>query len=219
MGAECETSADGGVMIVAMGGLPSTGKSTLAQALTDAIPGVLLDTAALRKLLFPGLVAAPPELNDWLYEGVLKAASWNLDTAPGTVIVLDGRPLTRNRDVLSLSRFASTLGHALYVVECVCPEEVARTRSTASDRDPFLSSEDAVVDPIPEPKVVVDTCQPLELCVSAVLNAVFGSLPATDAAADPGAARGVDHPPARDFADQPVARGPEAPALHRPLAG
>ncbi|MET9779324.1 AAA family ATPase [Streptomyces sp. NPDC006367] len=163
-------------MIVALGGLPFTGKSTLARALADAIPGVLLDTAALRKVLFPNLVAVPPELNDWLYEGVLKAASWNLDTVPGTVIVLDGRPLTRNRDVLSLRRFASSLGHALYIVECVCPEEVAsaRARSAAGVPDPLLSAKGTGTDPIPDPKVVVDTCQPLEQCVSTALDAVLG---------------------------------------------
>ncbi|WP_327378765.1 ATP-binding protein (plasmid) [Streptomyces sp. NBC_01216] len=162
-------------MIVALGGRPFTGKSTLARALAEALPGVLLDTAALRKVLFPNLVAAPPELNDWLYEGVLKAASWNLDTAPGTIIVLDGRPLTRNRDVLSLRRFASSLGHVLHIVECVCPDEVAsaRARSAAAGvPDPLPRPKDAGTDPIPEPKVVVDTCQPLERCVSTTLGAV-----------------------------------------------
>ncbi|MER6116093.1 AAA family ATPase [Streptomyces sp. NPDC001743] len=165
-------------MIVALGGRPFTGKTTLARALAEALPGVLLDTAALRKVLFPNLVSAPPELNDWLYEGVLKAASWNLDTAPGTVIVLDGRPLTRNRDVLSLRRFASSLGHVLHIVECVCPDEVAsvRARSAAAGApDPLPRSKDAGTDPIPEPKVVVDTRQPLERCVSTALHAVSTS--------------------------------------------
>ncbi|WP_181383947.1 AAA family ATPase [Streptomyces sp. NWU339] len=162
-------------MIVALGGLPFTGKSTLARALAEAMPGVLLNTAALRKVLFPTLVAVPPELNDWLYEGVLKAASWNLDTAPGTVIVLDGRPLTRHRDVLSLRRFASSLGHPLHIVECVCPNEVALARSAAAGVPDLLpSAKDSGTDPIPEPKAVVDTCWPLEQCVSAALDAVSG---------------------------------------------
>ncbi|MFJ2419208.1 AAA family ATPase [Streptomyces brevispora] len=174
-------------MIIALGGLPFTGKSTLARALAEAMPGVLLDKAALRKVLFPTLVTAPPELNDWLYEGVLKAASWNLDTAPGTVVVLDGRPLTRYRDVLSLRRFASSLDHALYIVECVCPGEVAVARSAAAGApDPLLSVQNADTDQIPEPKVVVDTSQPLEQCVSAALNAVSGRAAPQDEDSAPG---------------------------------
>jgi len=162
-------------MIVALGGLPFTGKSTLARAVAEAIPGVLLDTVALQKVLFPTLVAVPPELNDWLYEGVLKAASWNLDTAPGTVIVLDGRPLTRHRDVMSLRRFASSLGHTLHIVECVCPDEVASARSAAAGVS-YLppSAKGPSTDPIRGPKVVVDTCRPLEHCVSAALDAMSG---------------------------------------------
>ncbi|MFE0774181.1 AAA family ATPase [Streptomyces sp. NPDC058861] len=162
-------------MIIALGGRPSTGKSTLARALAEAIPGILLDTAALRKVLFPSVVESPPELDNWLYEGVLKAASWNLDTVPGTVIVLDARPLTRRRDVLSLRCFASALNHALHVIECVCPDDVALVRSAAAGTSQPLSSlEDAGTDPIPEPKVVVDTCQPLAQCVSVTLAALPG---------------------------------------------
>ncbi|MFD7861399.1 AAA family ATPase [Streptomyces sp. NPDC059783] len=160
-------------MLVALGGLPFTGKSTLARSLADAIPGVLLDSASVQKALFPTLDVASREVSDWLYESVLKAASWNLDSAPGTVIVLDGRPLTRNRDALSLRRFSETLGHELYIVECVCPEDVARARSVAANAPSLLSQ---ATDPVPEPKIVVDTWQPLEQCVSIVLDALHVSL-------------------------------------------
>ncbi|MFI5642038.1 AAA family ATPase [Streptomyces goshikiensis] len=163
-------------MIVAVGGRSFTGKSTLARALAEAIPGVLLDKAALRKLLFPNLAIASREVSDCLYEWLLKAASWNLDTSPGTVIVLDGRPLTRNRDVLSLRRFASSLGHALHIVECVCPEGVAleRAESMGAVGAPEMSGTgDGAEDPIPEPKIVVDTCQPVQRCVSTVLERVI----------------------------------------------
>ncbi|MFE6977171.1 AAA family ATPase [Streptomyces sp. NPDC057682] len=159
-------------MIVAVGGLPFTGKSTLARSLSEAIPGLLLDAAALQRVLFPSLVVPPREVNDWLYESVLKATSWNLDTTPGSVIVLDGRPLTRTRDALSLRRFAATLGHALHIVECVCPDDVARARSAAAGA--LYPPPNAGTDPIPEPAVVVNTCRPLEECISIVLDAVLG---------------------------------------------
>ncbi|MGW0770803.1 AAA family ATPase [Streptomyces sp. NPDC002676] len=165
-------------MIVALGGRPFTGKSTLARALAEAIPGVLLDKAALRKLLFPNLVTASPEVNDCLYGWILQAASWNLDTAPGSVIVLDGRPLTRMRDVLSLRRFASNLGHALHIVECVCPDEIVLARASARAGEangaqvPPANLMDEAADPIPEPKIVVNTSLPVEQCVSSALGHV-----------------------------------------------
>ncbi|WP_327740510.1 ATP-binding protein (plasmid) [Streptomyces nojiriensis] len=160
-------------MIVALGGRPLTGKSTLARALAEVVPrGVLLGTADLRRVLFPTLGDMPAELADWLYEGVLKAASWTLDTAPRTVIVLDGRPLTRSRDVQSLHRFASSLGHTLCIVECVCPDDVALARAAGVARVQGSLTYSQGTDPIPEPTVVVDTCRPLEQCVAAVVDAV-----------------------------------------------
>ncbi|MFD6621485.1 AAA family ATPase [Streptomyces diastaticus] len=162
-------------MIVAVGGRPFTGKSTLARALADALSGVLLDTTTVRKAFFPTVVEAPPEVTDWLYEGLLKAASWTLDTTPGAIIVLDGRPLTRNRDVLALQRFAAHVGHMLQLIECVCPADVAaeRSRSAATEAGGLpAGTADNGTDPIPEPKVVVDTSHSLERCVSAALDGV-----------------------------------------------
>ncbi|MCX4826152.1 ATP-binding protein [Streptomyces sp. NBC_01142] len=165
-------------MLVALGGRPFTGKSTLARALAEAIPGVLLDKAALRKVLFPERVVVSPELNDRLYEWLLQAASWHLDTTPGAVIVLDGRPLTQARDVWSLRRFASNLGHALQIVECVCPEKVALERANAGPAEapgvqaPPADLRGESADPIPDPKIVVDTRLPVEQCVSTALDRV-----------------------------------------------
>ncbi|MGW1107395.1 AAA family ATPase [Streptomyces sp. NPDC002540] len=160
-------------MIVAVGGRPLTGKTTLAQALAEAIPGVLLDKAALRRVLFPELVTASPELNDRLYEWLLQAAAWQLDREPGTVIVLDGRPLTRIRDVLSLRRFAAGIGHALHVVECVCPDTVAVQRGKRADgREALAGQLDEPAEPIPEPKIVVDTLLSPAHCLRLALNKI-----------------------------------------------
>ncbi|MEE1808211.1 AAA family ATPase [Streptomyces sp. BE133] len=163
----------GECMIVALGGRPLTGKTTLAQALAEAMPGVLLDKAALRRVLFPELVTASPELNDRLYEWLLQAATWQLDREPGTVIVLDGRPLTRIRDVLSLRRFAAGIGHTLHIIECVCPDTVAAQRGKqADDCEAPAGRFDEPTEPIPEPKIVVDTLLPPEQCLRLALNRI-----------------------------------------------
>ncbi|MFE5097413.1 AAA family ATPase [Streptomyces sp. NPDC056638] len=160
-------------MIVALGGRPLTGKTTLARALAEAMPGILLDKVALQRVLFLDLATASPELNDRLYEWLLQAAAWQLDSQPGSVIVLDGRPLTRRRDVLSLRRFAAGIGHALHVVECVCPDTVAAQRGEQTDGYEALAGRlDEPSELIRGPKIVVDTLLPPEHCLKLALSKI-----------------------------------------------
>ncbi|MFE9802978.1 AAA family ATPase [Streptomyces goshikiensis] len=164
-------------MIVALGGRPRTGKTALARALAQAIPGILLDKAELRRVLFPKLATTSPEQNDRLNEWLLQAAVWHLETIPGSVVVLDGRPLTRLRDVEALRRFAYGIGHALHIVECVCPIDVSVARADAraaasQDRDPIADLSQEAADPIPEPKIVVDTLLPPARCLGVAIEGI-----------------------------------------------
>ncbi|MFJ6017477.1 hypothetical protein [Streptomyces sp. NPDC092952] len=160
-------------MIVALGGRPLTGKTTLAQALADARHGALLDVVALRRALFLELVTVSPELHNQLYEWLLQAAMWQLEREPGTVIVLDGRPLTRVRDVLSLRRFTDGIGHALHIIECVCPDTVAAQRGRGTDSyEAWDGKRDDSAERIPEPKIFVDTLRPLDSCLRFVLDRI-----------------------------------------------
>jgi predicted kinase len=166
-------------MIVALGGRPWTGKSTLARSLAKALPGVLLDKSELRRVLFPRLIAPSQEQNDRIYEFLLQAAVWHLETTPRGVVVLDGRPLTRIRDVLSLHRFASGIGQMLQIIECVCPEDVARQRGRGFASVPpaehaHPAPHNEVAEPIPGPKIVVDSQLPPEHCLSLALEALAG---------------------------------------------
>lgn len=160
-------------MIVAVGGRPWTGKTTLAQALAKAIPAVLLDKAALRRVLFPLPVAPSPEQSDRLYEFLLQATVWHLETSPGATVVLDGRPLTRPREVRALRRFAAGIGEALHIVECVCPDEVARGRAQTSAERPAECSGELAAS-VPGPKIVVDTLLSPEECLQAALQGIGG---------------------------------------------
>lgn len=160
-------------MIVAVGGLPWTGKSTLARNLAERLPGFLLDKIAVRNQLFPGgRSKASREQNDWSFEVVLKAAAWNLEATPGGVVVLDGPPLTRGRDIQALNRFASGIGQPLKVIECVCPTEIALGRGRA-ESVPRPASFDVRVpcrEPIPDPKIVVDTTLSEDRCLALALQ-------------------------------------------------
>ncbi|MEU5239771.1 hypothetical protein ACH4UR_25040 [Streptomyces lydicus] len=143
--------------------------------MAKALPGVLLDKAELRRVLFPRLVKASPEQNDRLYEFLLQAAVWHLDGSPGAVVVLDGRPLTRLVDVLSLRRFATALGQTLQIIECFRSDDSVVRGVEGGENDCGSSSQQSAhfgerSETIQGPKIMVDTRQPPSQCLDLVLD-------------------------------------------------
>ncbi|MET9840023.1 hypothetical protein ABZZ01_19855 [Streptomyces virginiae] len=178
-------------MIVAIGGRPQTGKSKLGRHLAVALDGVLLDLAQLRTVLFPAALTTSREQAARLYEWLLQAAVWNLHQRPAAPVVLDAHPLTHARDVRALRHLANSLGHRLDVIECV------RT-ATRADHDSLGDTQSRVLDP----KIVVDTRQPMADCVAQILHELARS-PGTEP---------VSHVP--PFPDaEPVSHGSHLPLL------
>ena len=69
-------------MIVIMAGLPGTGKSTLARALAQRLPGAVLDKDAIRAALFqPAYVEYSPAQDDFCQEIMLQTAAYLLAKA------------------------------------------------------------------------------------------------------------------------------------------
>ncbi len=113
-------------MLIAMAGLPGTGKSTLATALADALPAVVLDKDKLRTGLIPAeKIEYTRAQDDYVFELLLKAAEYNLNR--GRHVILDGRTFTRRYQVERVVLFAQS-NAALQIIECVCPEALALQR-------------------------------------------------------------------------------------------
>ena len=92
-------------MLIAMAGLPGTGKSTLATALADALPAVVLDKDKLRTGLIPAeKIEYSRAQDDYVFELLLKAAEYNLNR--GRHVILDGRTFTRRYQVERVELFA-----------------------------------------------------------------------------------------------------------------
>ncbi|MFP5283823.1 MAG: AAA family ATPase, partial [Actinomycetes bacterium] len=122
--------------LVAVGGLPGTGKSTLAAALADARGAVLVRSDRLRKELAgldPAADAAAPWRHgiysaEWtrrVYDEMARRAA-ELLTA-GESVVLDAS-WSSERDRRKAREVASTAYAAWRPLRCVAPAEVARQR-------------------------------------------------------------------------------------------
>lgn len=114
-------------MLIAMAGLPGTGKSTLATALADALPAVVLDKDKLRTGLIPAeRIEFTRAQDDYVFELLLKAAEYNLNR--GRHVILDGRTFTRRYQVERVELYAQEHKVGFRIIECVCPEELALCR-------------------------------------------------------------------------------------------
>lgn len=161
-------------MMVAMAGLPGTGKSTLARALADS--GVVLDKDVIRSLLFPpGYVEYSNEQDDFCQTLMLETAEYLTRRHPELWIFLDGRTFSRNYQLDRVIETARRLDTEWRIIECVCAEETARLRLEASRFShparnrtyELYQSLRAQFEPITVPKLVVNTDAPLEECVTA----------------------------------------------------
>lgn len=183
-------------VLILVHGLPGTGKSTIAQAISDQLGFALLQTDAIR-----ASVSGPsgglqgfneghyrPENRLRVYETMHEQAQ-NL-LSHGTSVVLDGTYLAAS--LRSDAAHLATQQHAAFlVVHCRCPDEIAvqrintRARSGASlseTRPEFFDQQRQAEEPdLPEQSpLAVDTssgtAEPLRSVFEAIRNKCFGDL-------------------------------------------
>lgn len=155
-------------MLVAMAGLPGTGKSALAARLAAALGGVVLSKDVVRAALFPGAALDySAEQDDISMRAVFAAAAHLRRTRPELPVFLDGRTFSKAHQVAALLALGAELGEPVRVIECVCPPEVARARIAADhaagahpagNRTPDLHDRSrANADPLTVPRLTLDT--------------------------------------------------------------
>jgi adenylylsulfate kinase len=167
-------------VLIAMAGLPGTGKSRLARALAEALGGVVLDKDTIRAALFP-----PAEIeystaqDDFCLAIMLEVAEYLFHKQPRRLVILDGRPFGRRYQRADITRFAVERDIPAGFIECVCSDETARARleqdaaaseHPAANRDYALYQQlKARFEPIEEAKLLVDTDQPFDACLACCL--------------------------------------------------
>src|SRR5699024_8161686 len=94
-------------MIVAMAGLPGTGKSTLARAWARQVNGVVLDKDTIRQAVFGGSVTYTRDQDALCFELMYHSGAWLLDRTPRLTLLLDGRTFLRADQVRAARVFAT----------------------------------------------------------------------------------------------------------------
>jgi aminoglycoside phosphotransferase family enzyme/predicted kinase len=175
-------------LVIAVGGLAGTGKSTLAGALADALGAELLRTDTIRQELFGKSTSATgvdagiyrAEARQHVYDELFaRATAWHRQ---GVSVVLDGTFSTVD-SVLEARGIATHPRAGFLAVECVCSPDVAHQRierrlaegRDASEARPELHAvQKSRWEPWPESisQIRVDTEQPLDEQIACVLAAL-----------------------------------------------
>jgi predicted kinase len=168
-------------MIILLAGLPGTGKSALAQALAPHLDAAILSKDDIRHALFaPQDIEYSTKQDDFVMQLMLKAAAWLLNKDPARIVFLDGRTFSRRYQIDEVIKTASHLRQPWRIIECTCPDELARARieSQASEHPADNRTFDhycevkSRFEPITLSKTTIDTSQSLEDCVEQALDAI-----------------------------------------------
>lgn len=164
------------MMLIAMAGLPGTGKSTLAARIAERIGGLVLNKDVVRAELFP-VVEYTREQDDAAVAWMYAEAARRIAEQP---VIIDGRTFSKAYQARDLFEAAARMGVEPRIIECVASDEVVKARlerDLASGSHPaknrtFEMYRDVKhrVEPLCVPRLTVDTgTTPLEDCVEQVL--------------------------------------------------
>ena len=162
-------------VLIAMAGLPGTGKSTLASRLAAELGGVMLCKDVVRAELFAAVDYSREQDNAAVAAMYAKARD-----IVGRPVIIDGRTFSKAYQVRDLFAAAEVMGESPRIIECVCSDEVVRERierDRKSDTHPAGNRDFELylkvkshAEPLTVPRLVLDTgTLSLDECVAKAL--------------------------------------------------
>ncbi len=116
-------------MLIALAGLPGTGKSTLAAALERKIDAIVLDKDRVRAVLFPPRVLDYSDGQDeMVMTAIYQATTAILSHPSAPAVILDGRTYLRPGQQTALLKLAASVPGPLKIITCVCDDAVVKER-------------------------------------------------------------------------------------------
>lgn len=168
--------------LVAMAGLPGTGKSTLARALANALGGVVLDKDVIRAALFPpALIEYSSAQDDFCMSVLFQTARYLVAGKKTAWVFVDGRPFGRASQINLLASEAAAMGCRLKIILCACSDASAKDRLSrqhiAANRNYKLyQTLQTEFESIGLPHFVANTDGPLPDVISAALAYIRSSV-------------------------------------------
>ncbi len=117
-------------MVIALAGLPGSGKSFLANEIVRRYPNfILYNKDTVRNALFPKkLTDFSSAQNDLCMDVIFQAVAYLLAKDPNRVIFIDGRTFSSKKQVDAILEFTTRIQVLCKFVYCTCSEETARER-------------------------------------------------------------------------------------------
>ncbi len=159
-------------MIIVVCGLPGTGKTTIAKALSQMTGATLLRTDVIRKEMLEKSAYTEKE-RDAVYENMLVITNEKLQN--GEDCILDGTFYKKSlRD--EARRIAKKNGSSFHIVECTLHDDLVKKRiisrkndASEADFDVYQKAEKNF-EPIKEKHVVIDTSKDTKECVDKIMK-------------------------------------------------
>ncbi|MDQ4066855.1 MAG: AAA family ATPase [Thermoproteota archaeon] len=166
-------------MLILVCGLPGVGKTSLANELAPLINAIVLSTDKIRK----ELLSQPTYTNEEkksIYDVMLLVARY-LHNAAGVNCILDATFITEESRRTAIEKLANVSSEQIYIVECICPEDILISRLKArkgdySDADiDIYRKMKQVYEPVKERErhIVIDTSQDQKINAEKIKTWIF----------------------------------------------